>query len=241
MFQIDGPDTVSAKPTKKPPETIPGYFDGGDPIAGTKATMVTRDWLNTVQDEIKNVIEGAEMQLDRTKDDQLFAAIKALINVTVEEATHGVGGVPTGAIFAFYGTKAPEGYLACDGSSFDVNLYPALYAVLGKALTPDLRGCFIRGVGGLSGVLGASQEDAGRNLTGSAHFSRAGQNWGTNENGCLKLEVNGSGALGLINGGAAGYINATLSLNATGAYGASHVANEFRPKNMALLYCVKHD
>ena len=40
-------------------------------------------------------------------------------------------------------------------------------AANGSGGTPDLRGRFVRGVGGNSGALGAVQEDAIRNITGS--------------------------------------------------------------------------
>jgi hypothetical protein len=32
-----------------------------------------------------------------------------------------------------------------------------------------------------------------------------------------------------------------LTFDISKAWGATHVANEFRPVNMAILYCIKHD
>ncbi|MDR1308637.1 MAG: phage tail protein, partial [Deltaproteobacteria bacterium] len=165
MWWIDGPDAVSQKPAKKPAASNPGYFGGGDPITNQKASMVTCDWLNMIQSEILSVVLGADIVPDRTKDDQLLAAIRKLTNIVVTENKTSFG-VPVGTVITYYGTIAPDGYLACDGGNFSANDYPLLYDHLGKNTTPDLRGAFIRGLGGNSAGLGARQPDAGRNVTG---------------------------------------------------------------------------
>ena len=43
----------------------------------------------------------------------------------------GVGAVPTGAMFDWPLATAPSGYLVCDGSTYPIASYPALYAILG--------------------------------------------------------------------------------------------------------------
>ena len=53
--------------------------------------------------------------------------------------------IPLGAIQAFTIGTAPKGWLLCDGSAYDKALYPELFAVLGVATLPDLRGEFLRG------------------------------------------------------------------------------------------------
>lgn len=53
--------------------------------------------------------------------------------------------IPLGAIQAFTIGTAPRGWLLCDGSTFDQTTYPELFAVLGVATLPDLRGEFLRG------------------------------------------------------------------------------------------------
>jgi microcystin-dependent protein len=50
-------------------------------------------------------------------------------------------------ILAYYGTTAPDGYLICDGSTFNTVLYSQLYTVLGTNKTPDLRECTLKGIG----------------------------------------------------------------------------------------------
>lgn len=56
-----------------------GLFTIGDPIGPTPATVVTDDWLNAVQTELVNVIEGAGLTLDKANNAQLLAAIQALV------------------------------------------------------------------------------------------------------------------------------------------------------------------
>jgi len=53
--------------------------------------------------------------------------------------------IPLGAIQAFTIGTAPKGWLLCDGSTYDKTTYPELFAVLGVATLPDLRGEFLRG------------------------------------------------------------------------------------------------
>jgi hypothetical protein len=65
---------------------------------------------------------------------------------------------PTGTVFAFAGTAAPNGWLLCDGSAVSRTVYSQLYSVVansngsGDGTTtfnvPDFRGRFLRGVSG---------------------------------------------------------------------------------------------
>ena len=72
------------------------------------------------------------------------------------------GGVPIGTILALMGTTPPAGYLICDGSVYDVTLYPFLADYFEEQFgtknyfggdgentfaVPDLRGEFLRGTG----------------------------------------------------------------------------------------------
>ena len=68
-------------------------------------------------------------------------------STTYEKITGGGEGAPLGSIVGFYSTTAPAGWLACDGSTFDADKYPALAMYLGSNVLPDLRGEFLRGAG----------------------------------------------------------------------------------------------
>ncbi|MCB2190360.1 MAG: hypothetical protein KQI62_02270 [Deltaproteobacteria bacterium] len=50
-------------------------FTDGDPLTGAKATVVSAAWLNAIQEEAANVIEGAGITLDKADNTQLLAAI----------------------------------------------------------------------------------------------------------------------------------------------------------------------
>lgn len=56
-------------------ETPDKRFHDGDPFNGVEGTVVTADWLNTVQEEIATVITDAGIELDPTATDQLSQAI----------------------------------------------------------------------------------------------------------------------------------------------------------------------
>lgn len=93
-------------------------------------------------------------------------------------AGSGGGGVPIGTIIAYMGTKAPEHYLECDGSVFNIADYMALSSQIGEEFgqvdrfggdgvstfaVPDLRNEFLRGYHGtseeqFSGDVGTHQE-----------------------------------------------------------------------------------
>ena len=83
--------------------------------------------------------------------------------------------VPAGAVFYFAASSAPTGYLICNGSAVSRSTYAALFAIVGTTFgagdgsttfnLPDLRGQFIRGIDNGRGVdtgrvFGSSQNDA---------------------------------------------------------------------------------
>lgn len=57
------------------------------------------------------------------------------------------GDVPVGTIVAYLGYEAPAGWLLCDGGKIPLETeYLGLVDLLGVTRTPDLRGCFLRGL-----------------------------------------------------------------------------------------------
>ena len=54
-------------------------------------------------------------------------------------------GAPIGTLISQYKKKPMSGYLYCDGSTFDENVYPALYMYLGSNVLPDYRECVMVG------------------------------------------------------------------------------------------------
>jgi microcystin-dependent protein len=105
----------------------------------------------------------------------------------VSESKIGTGiaaGVPTGAIFPYSATTAPEGFLLCDGKRVSRTTYSDLFAVIGTSYgegdgsttfnLPDYRWTFARGHGGNLTATGSGSV-ASNKLTFTGHgFNRSG-------------------------------------------------------------------
>ena len=108
----------------------------------------------------------------------LFAALLFLLPLLASSPIHGAdstsfdptrvevkakgSGVPVGMILAWPVATNPEdmdNWLECNGQSISPSVYPELFAVVGSSV-PDLRGLFLRGYGGKSAALGATQDQA---------------------------------------------------------------------------------
>lgn len=129
---------------------------------------------------------------------------------TLTSLTSGGGGAaPTGAVMAFNLSTCPAGWVAADGS----------------AGTPDLRGTFVRGINGnangrdVARGLGSYQTDE---LAGHRHTVADRFTAGIRAGGVKSWESVGSDYAYTI----------TRNTSLTGG-------SETRPKNVALLYCVK--
>lgn len=132
---------------------------------------------------------------------------------------------PPSEIAWFARATAPAGWLKCNGAAVSRTAYAALFAAIGTAFgagdgfntfnLPDLRGEFVRGLDDGRGI------DAGRVL-GS---------WQADELKSHTHDYIGIGSYGTINRGGE-YATATAATAATG--GA-----ETRPRNVALLVCIK--
>lgn len=66
---------------------------------------------------------------------------KKIVPLTTDAGT----GAPVGTLIQQYKKKPMSGYLYCDGSTFDQNVYPALYMYLGSNVLPDYRECVMVG------------------------------------------------------------------------------------------------
>lgn len=149
-------------------------------------------------------------------------------------------GNPVGTVIQYYGTVAPEGYFACNGAAFSATTYPQLYALLGKATLPDMRGYFVRGYdtrntidpSGASRAVGSIQQDAMQKMEGSFRV-QSPTAWAQQATGVFKhVSTTGGGwdkdytAQSLFN------FDSSRSVR---------TAIETRPKNICLLFCIKHD
>ena len=131
----------------------------------------------------------------------------------------------------YFGNSAPSGFLAMNGQAITNAQYPKLFARYGSSL-PDLRGCFIRGLGGNSAAIGVVQDDAIRNITGDTPGGSGARVPASSYTGAFSLSEKKAGRISTGE-------NWDLL---TATFDASRVvptANENRPKNMAFLYIVK--
>lgn len=79
-----------------------------------------------------------------------------------------VGSDPVGSLKEFFLQNVPYGYLACDGSTYDITKYDALYARLGTNRLPDFRNKFIMGNG--ANVVGTEKSAGLPEIEGSLYF-----------------------------------------------------------------------
>jgi microcystin-dependent protein len=150
--------------------------------------------------------------------------------------------LPAGAVQAFAMNSAPAGWLAADGSNVSRSTYASLFSAIsttygaGDGSTtfalPDLRGYFVRGSGTNSdataaGTFGAKQADA---IKGHTHAISFGF---TAAKPTASAFTTGGGGTA-INGAVAAGSNEIAN-----TYATSDGGTETRPKNIAMLYCIK--
>jgi microcystin-dependent protein len=138
--------------------------------------------------------------------------------------------VLTGSVIMWSSNAAPAGYLECNGAAVSRSTYSALFAIVGTTFgagngsttfnLPDMRGEFPRGWDNGRGV------DSGRAF-GSAQAGQLAAHTHTYQ----RNQDGGSGQPG----GSGGSLT-TLS---TSSAGGTENSSENRPRNVALMFCIK--
>ena len=163
---------------------------------------------------------------------------------------------PIGVVSAYMGTTAPNNYLICDGTAYNISDYQNLadhiknnfgsYNFFGGDGTttfavPDLRGEFLRGAGNSGGAVGEHQGNGLPNITGTFNITGNGAQ-------SANMSVGGSGAFYGVQ--RSGYRDAYTSNNngnptyyagfdaskSNSIYGA---ATEVRPTNTSVNFIIK--
>lgn len=162
---------------------------------------------------------------------------------------------PLGTIIAYMGITPPDGFLACDGSTYNIADYTALATHImnefgsynyfgGNGTTtfavPDLRGEFLRGTGTNSH---ASQGNGGN--VGSHQDSTTVPTMYTTGNGPdgFGMWTTGTGTKMLVtnkDGGTSTAYYAYIGLDGKGAQAESTGLCNVRPTNTSVLYCIKY-
>ena len=194
-------------------------FVNGNPSTGTKGTTVKAEWLNAVQEELAAVVEAAGITLDPEDNGQVLAALLRMVQ--------------PGMMQIWPLETPPGGWLECDGSAVSRTTYSGLFAAIGTAFgtgdgsttfnLPDLRGEFVRGWDHGRGV------DSGRSIA-----SNQDEEINT---ASLTLKTKALAASGSNQGILSPTYTSTLPLDNVLTSGAGA---ETRPRNVALMYCIKY-
>jgi microcystin-dependent protein len=156
-------------------------------------------------------------------------------------------GIPEGSIISFAGNTEPAGWLFCDGRVCErAGIYAQLFNAIGITYNtggetgtqfrlPDLRNQFVRGKAA-DRALGSKQEDAMRDISGSFRVPTREDGYGGNQTvtGSFSKEPMGHGYEHH------GWSGSKVKLDLPAYIGTEHVANEFRPVNIALNYIIKY-
>jgi hypothetical protein len=159
------------------------------------------------------------------------SASAALVNLGITATSF----IPTGAVMPFAMNTAPSGWLGCDGSAVSRTTYAALFAAIATTFgtgdgsttfnLPDLRGEFLRGWDNGRGV------DTSRTF-GSAQAAMVGPH-----NHTLSLQTRAGNAA--TTNPSPGWGGDDALTGPFAATTANNSGTETRPRNIALLYCIK--
>ena len=166
---------------------------------------------------------------------------------------------PAGIVSYFAGAAAPAGWMLCNGAAISRTVYARLFAAIGTSYgpgdgsttfnLPDLRGEFIRGWDNGRGadpgrVFGSWQDSQNRRHQHSGTtYASGGHSHGVSIPS--KPNGTGSGPIAMVDGasGITGY--QTYNTTASGSHAhnfdtSGEGGNEARPRNVALLACIKY-
>ena len=180
--------------------------------------------------------------------------------VTID-GTNGVGLVTADALpflagqVCFFGmTTAPNGFLKCNGAAVSRTTYDVLFAAIGTTFgsgdgsttfnVPDLRGEFLRALDDGAGVdtgrsLGSTQSGANQehgHYVGTGSFTSGGGGYsGTTTAGDAYRKINAEVSYYRYGGA-----NTLVYPTDSDAFKAQNEGSEARPRNVALLACIKY-
>ncbi|CAM3637989.1 tail fiber protein [Xenorhabdus thuongxuanensis] len=161
----------------------------------------------------------------------------AIANQNALNSHMGDCNLPVGVPVPWPTETPPEGWLMCNGDSFDIARYPKLAIAYPSGVLPDLRGEFIRGWDGRRGIdngrqILSEQTDALQNITGSLGMVKGVE--APRANGAFQARFNTIDW--------AGHGVGSFATNGDWSFDASRVArtaSETRPRNVAFNYIVR--
>jgi competence transcription factor ComK len=219
-------------------------FIAKKPLADVRTEIVTKEAVEiSLTGDINSHSHSSYLEANK-------AAIEAILTGLINSHSHTYESIPPGAVEFFAMSTPPSGWLKCNGALLSRTVYADLFAKIGTAFgagngystfsIPDLRGEFLRALDDGKGVdvgrvLGSTQADAIRDISGQL-LGIGGQPQGNpSANGVFleTLQYNGGGA----GGGGQLYNTSNFSFDASRVV---PTASENRPRNIALLACIKY-
>jgi phage-related tail fiber protein len=173
-------------------------------------------WYDTANDQIKK----------RNEADSAWITLGTISESSGTFSPSAVA-LPAGAVQVFAMSSAPTGWLSCDGNAVSRSTYSGLYSAIGTTYgsgdgsttfnLPDLRGEFIRGW------------DAGRGVDSGRSFGSFQADELKSHRHSIQHGTSGWDAY-------TGYNIGTGGVDYTDYTGGA----ETRPRNIAMLYCIKY-
>ena len=156
--------------------------------------------------------------------------------------------LPVGMILAWPGTKAPSGWLNCDGSVVSRTTYADLFSVIGTTFgagdgsttfkLPDYRGDFLRGyLSGTSSAIGTRQAEGLPNISGRLDFGK--QVGGISSSSGAFSHKNISQDWAGTSTGTANVID-YVNFDASRSNGLYSDSSHVTPRNNAVSWCIKY-
>ena len=196
---------------------------------------------------------AGELRVDTIKNTSGLGLITVntsgiVVTGIITDTTGGYLSTPPGTIITVAASTAPAGYLKANGASLSTTTYASLFSTIaytfggsGASFTiPDLRGEFIRGWADGRAV------DTGRTFGSSQTDAMQGHKHETNRLIAMRAGVDGSidWRSNYADANDASHYSLSSEMQAApvtdGTNGTPRTATETRPRNIALLHCIKY-
>lgn len=211
--------------------------------------------IDKASTSVAGVVKLNDSLTSTAANEALTARQGRVLDEKISQTSNNLDTQYVGMVGYFARQSPPAGWLKANGATVSRKTYAALFAAIGTTFgagdghstfnLPDLRGEFVRGLDEGRNVdngrqLGSSQGDAIRNIVGKLDGSNLGAG-----HQVLEGEMIATGAIGAEyqqrrwSGDAGDWGNQAVSFD----FDASRVvptANENRPRNIALLACIKY-
>ncbi|QTL40615.1 tail fiber protein [Xenorhabdus budapestensis] len=219
--------------------------------ATSKAVKAVNDLANTANQNANNANDNANTRLAKDQNGADIPNKEEFVkNLGLEPIMEGLS-LPVGVPVPWPTETPPEGWLICNGDSFDKGRYPKLAFAYPSGVLPDLRGEFIRGWDDSGQIDPNRSLLSHQNFAFQNHFHALPTSNGDNgivEKGITTVFDDGKANNFAVNietttgpvGNNAGLWNYNyFRTYSTSVYGGFSVADETRPRNVAFNYIVR--